>query len=253
MDGRAPRSRGALAALLAGAGLAGCLCLALGLWQVQRLAWKEALIEQVERQVAAPAVDAPGPADWAALQRATDEYRPVRAIGRFDHARETLVAATTALGSGYWVMTPLRTTAGHWLLVNRGFVPPDQRAAEGRAPGHPEAEVVVEGLLRFSEPGGALLRSNAPDTDRWYSRDVAAIAIARGLGAAPVAPYFVDARATPGTESTWPRPGLTVLRFSNNHRVYAATWFTLALMAFGALAYVVVDERRLRRQPPLPE
>ncbi|WP_374672899.1 SURF1 family protein [Ideonella sp.] len=250
MDGRAPRSRGALAALLAGAGLAGAVCLGLGLWQVQRLAWKEALIEQVERQVAAPAGDAPGRADWGALQRATDEYRPVRASGRFDHGRETLVAATTALGSGYWVLTPLRTSAGHWLLVNRGFVPPARRAPDTRAPLHPEAEVVVEGLLRFSEAGGALLRSNAPETDRWYSRDVAAIAAARQLGPEPVAPYFVDARATPGTESAWPRPGLTVLRFSNNHRVYATTWFVLALMAWGALAYVVVDERRLRRPPP---
>src|SRR3546814_10761852 len=49
----------------------------------------------------------------------------------------------------------------------------------------------VTGLLRVTEPGGAFLRRNDPAPDHWYSRDVAAIARARGLGV--VAPYFIDA------------------------------------------------------------
>lgn len=245
--GRAPRRRGALAALMAAIGLAGVLCTALGVWQVSRLAWKEALIERVQRQLAAEPVPAPGPSAWAALERPRDAYRPVRVSGRFDHGRETLVAATTALGSGYWVLTPLHTVQGHWVLVNRGFVPPERRAPATRTPAEPAGPVQVEGLLRFSEPRGGLLRDNAPDAGRWYSRDVPAIAAARGLGPEPVAPYFIDARALPGPP-TWPRPGLTVLQFSNNHRVYAATWFTLALMAFAALGYVAVDARRQRRR-----
>jgi cytochrome oxidase assembly protein ShyY1 len=53
--------------------------------------------------------------------------------------------------------------------------------------------------------------------------------------------------AQPGGAAAWPRAGLTVLHFSNNHRVYAATWFALAAMAAAAIGYLVVDERRLRR------
>ncbi|HET6789817.1 MAG TPA: SURF1 family cytochrome oxidase biogenesis protein, partial [Aquabacterium sp.] len=108
----------------------------------------------------------------------------------------------------------------------------------------------VIGLLRLSEPGGSVLQKNDAELGRWYSRDVSAIAAAQGLSGQPVAPYFIDASSLsdqPVPSSTWPRPGMTVLRFTNNHLVYALTWFALAAMTVGALGYVVADERRLRR------
>ena len=92
--------------------------------------------------------------------------------------------------------------------------------------------MIVAGLLRLSEPGGAFLHGNDPARDRWYSREVAAIAAARGLGA--TAPYFLDAAAAPA-EPHQPRGGMTILSFPNNHLQYALTWFALmALLAFGA-------------------
>jgi surfeit locus 1 family protein len=138
-------------------------------------------------------------------------------------------------------MTPLRTEAGHWVFVNRGFVPPELR---GRVP-RPEGALAVTGLLRPGEPGGNLLQQNQPAEHRWYSRDVAAMAAARGLQG-PVAPFFVDAQAAAGSAATWPRAGLTVLKFPNNHLGYALTWFTLAAMVAGAVGYLLLDERRLR-------
>jgi surfeit locus 1 family protein len=81
----------------------------------------------------------------------------------------------------------------------------------------------VTGLLRLTEPGGAFLLSIDAAANRWYSRDVAAIAAVQGV--APVAPYFIDAdRIGDG----WPRGGMTMVRFPNNHLVYALTWFALA-------------------------
>lgn len=248
-DLRAPRSLVALVALTGAAALACALFLALGIWQIERLAWKQGLVARVERQVHAAPVPAPARSAWAGLARESDEYRPVTVRGEFDHGRETLVAATTELGSGYWVLTPLRTAGGDWWLVNRGFVPPEARERVQRQASEPLGEQAVTGLLRPAEPGGRLLQANDPAAGRWYSRDVVAIAAARGLGPADtVAPYFIDATAPAGQPATtWPRAGLTVLHFSNNHRVYAATWLALAAMAAGAIVYIVVDERRLRR------
>ncbi len=100
---------------------------ALGTWQVQRRAWKLDLIERVDQRVHAPAVAAPGPERWTQVNAASDEYRHVSVTGSFLHDRETLVQAVTELGSGYWVLTPLRMADGRTLLVNRGFVPPEQR------------------------------------------------------------------------------------------------------------------------------
>lgn len=230
-------SLAAALALLGAAGFAG-----LGIWQLQRLGWKLALIERVEARVHAPAVAAPGPDRWAAV--AGEEYRRVRLTGRFLSERETLVQAVTERGGGFWVLTPLRDAAGFTVLVNRGFVPPERRDPASRA-STPAGEVSVTGLLRLTEPKGGFLRANDPDGGRWYSRDVGAIAQARALGGA-VAPYFVDADDTPNAGG-FPIGGLTVLRFANNHLVYALTWFGLALMLCAATVFVLRGEYRVRR------
>jgi surfeit locus 1 family protein len=240
---RGPRSLATLAVFVAAAALACAGFAALGAWQLQRLGWKEALIAQLERQLQAEPAPAPGPAQWPSL-RESDHYRPVLARGRFDYERELLVAASTDLGAGYWVLTPLRTEAGWWLLVNRGFVPGAMRAQVPRGP----AEQAVNGLLRGSEPGGGFLRANDPAAGRWYSRDVVALAAAQRLPGA-VAPYFVDARPTQGAAPGWPRAGLTVVRFRNDHLVYALTWFALAALMAAAIAYLLLDARRQRRLP----
>jgi surfeit locus 1 family protein len=91
------------------------------------------------------------------------------------------------------------------------------------------------------EPGGGFLRVNDPASDRWFSRDVAAIAAVRGLD--EVAPFFIDAERVSG-ESGLPVAGLTVIRFSNNHLVYALTWGILALMAAAGAAFVNLDRLR---------
>ncbi|MDN8612707.1 SURF1 family protein [Variovorax ginsengisoli] len=243
-----PRLALALCALSAFAGF-----FALGTWQLERRAWKLDLIERVDQRVHAPAVDAPGPGQWPRVNRADDEYRHVRATGRFLHDRETLVQATTELGSGYWVLTPLRMADGRSLLVNRGFVSPaqqKQRAARRESgPAEPAEAVTVTGLLRMTEPRGALLRDNDPGADRWYSRDVMAIAQARGLS--DVAPYFVDADAVAAAPGG-PVGGLTVIAFPNNHLVYALTWYALALMVAGA-TWIVVRQERHRAEEGSPD
>ena len=197
---------------------------ALGVWQLERRAWKLDLIARVEAHLAAAPVPAPGPFTSPDLGPA-DAYTRVEATGRFLNERETPVLAVTDFGAGYWILTPLETP--HFtVLVNRGFVPPDRRDPATRPEGQPAAPVTVTGLLRLSEPKGGFLRSNDPAKGRWYSRDVAAIAEARGLSG-PVAPYFIDADATPNPGGL-PRGGLTVVRFRNAHLGYALTWFALA-------------------------
>ena len=208
---------------------------ALGVWQLERRAWKLDLIARVEARIHAPPrllTDLSGLSD-------ADAYRRLRLRGAFQNDRETLVQALTERGAGWWVMTPLRTPAGT-VLVNRGFVPAPYRDPATRPP--PTGTVEVTGLLRASEPGGGFLRSNDPALGRWYSRDVAAIARARGLG--EVAPVFIDAEATPG--AGYPVGGLTVVAFRNAHLVYALTWFGLALMSAGGAVLWLREERRRR-------
>lgn len=222
------------------------LFLGLGTWQVVRLQWKLDLIERVESRVHA-APGAPPPAQrWAQVSRESDEYRRVRLAGHYLYEFTTPVQALSELGAGFWLLTPLCTAdatgAAHIVFINRGFIPaasnkPGTYAAR-RAAADPCAKggekVEVTGLLRISEPGGGFLRDNDPANNRWFSRDVQALAAARGLS--KVAPYFVDAGRDQDPAGAPERAagGLTVVSFVNNHLVYALTWYALALMAGAA-------------------
>jgi surfeit locus 1 family protein len=219
--------------------------IALGTWQVYRLSWKLDLIARVDARVHAAPVAPPAPSDWSKVNAEDDEYRRVTASGIFENDRETLVTASTALGSGYWILTPLRLADGSAILVNRGFVPTDRRDPTSRPQSRITGPASVTGLMRMSEPKGMLLRSNNPAGDRWYSRDVTAIAANREI--ANAAPYFIDADETPNPGGL-PVGGLTVLDFPNNHLVYAITWYVLAAMVAGLLVYIVRNEVRLRRR-----
>ncbi|WP_292227677.1 SURF1 family protein [Brevundimonas sp.] len=217
--------------------------LALGGWQVQRLIWKTALIAQVDARVHAAPVPAPGPAQWATVTRSGDQYRRVSVRGVFQNDRETFVQAVTDAGAGFWVMTPLVDARGFTVLVNRGFVTPERRDPALRADGQLTGEQTVVGLLRITEPKGGFLRANEPQTDRWRSRDVAAISERRDLSNA--APYFIDADAT-ANPGGWPLGGLTVIRFPNSHLIYALTWFGMALLTVVGFGLFLREERRRR-------
>jgi surfeit locus 1 family protein len=181
--------------------------------------------------------------DIVTLLPVDQEYRPVTASGRFDHGAETLVKAVTDLGPGYWILTPLRGDDGVTVLVNRGFVPPDRAAPETRIAGQSGDMVTLTGLARLTELRGAFLRANDPGNNRWYSRDVGAIATAKSLG--PVAPFFIDADAAPQAGG-YPVGGLTAIRFRNTHLAYALTWFALAAMSAAGVVTLARQERRAR-------
>jgi surfeit locus 1 family protein len=219
---------------------------ALGTWQLQRRVWKLDLIQRVSARVHASPEAAAPPSQWPTITAVSDEYRHVRVTGVFRHDLETPVQAVTALGSGFWIVTPLKADDGFFVLVNRGFVPTDRLDPKTRLPGQVAGRVIVTGLLRITEPGGGFLRANAPAAGRWYSRDVGAIAAARGLGGA-AAPYFIDADASPNAGG-WPVGGLTVIAFPNSHLIYAIIWYGLAgLEACGF--WILVREETCPRQP----
>jgi surfeit locus 1 family protein len=195
------------------------------------------------------------PAYGAPVTREGHEYLHVLADGIFLDDRATLVQAVTDLGSGFWMMTPLCRPDGTTILVNRGFVPMTTNAViPAKAGTHSEPcasglppKTRITGLLRITEPTGAFLRHNDPQQDRWYSRDVSAIAMARGLPHS--AAYFIDADYDPLAPKSDPVGGLTVIRFPNNHLSYALTWYAMALLTAGALYWTA----RASRQRPSPQ
>lgn len=226
--------------LLLGLLLATMAFVALGTWQVYRLQWKLDLIQRVEARLAQEPVPIPASDGWASINAADDEYKRVEVRGHFLNDKEALVVASTERGPGFWVLTPFALADGTVVIVNRGFVPGGSREASTRSEGQIAGEASVTGLLRLSEASSWILRKNDPAQDRWYRRDPGEIGEARGLS--NVAPFFIDADATPNPGG-WPLGGMTRVQFSNSHLVYAITWFVLAVMAALATAYVVREKQ----------
>ena len=219
----------------------------LGSWQMERRAWKLDLIQQVEARADAPARLLPPPAQWPALNRASDEYAHVRVSGVFDHAKEALVYTVLSepngplRGPGFSVITPLMLSDGSSVLINRGFVPTDKRDPAARAAGQVEGPVTVTGLLRFAEEASSFVPDNDPARNAWYRRDPAQIAAARGLPRA--APFMIDADATPNPGGL-PQGGETRLVFPNLQLEYALTWYGLAATMLAVVVAVIVSRRR---------
>lgn len=213
----------------------------LGVWQVQRLEWKEAIIADRMERMNAPAVtlSAVPAGDWRAF-----ELRPVRARGVYRHDKSLEIASRTLKGRpGVHVLTPLVLSDGAGtVLVNRGWVPPVnvRDPAEFRRPG---GVVTVDGFLRAGAKTSAWVPDNEPANDIWFYADAPAMAKARGL--ANVKPYVIELAPTAAGLAGargYPIAGQTVTAINNNHLQYAITWFGLA--ATLVVIYVLFQVRR---------
>jgi surfeit locus 1 family protein len=209
----------------------------LGVWQLKRLQWKNALIAQVAARMSAPAARLPSESEWKNIG-AGDEYRRVTAVGTFRHDREALLYTVEPEerrpgGPGYLVLTPLVLADGSAVIVTRGFVPLDRKDAATRRQGQVAGRVSVTGLLRLPEEKRWFTPANDAAKGAWYRRDPAEIAAALGLARA--APFVIDADAAPNPGGL-PAGGRTHLAFPNNHLQYAFTWFGLALTLVGVFA-----------------
>ncbi|MCP9231590.1 SURF1 family protein [Mesorhizobium sp. LMG 17147] len=233
MAGRSPPKR----ALALGLGIIVFLILlALGTWQVQRLHWKEGLLETIDQRThSAPVPLAEVEKRFAATGDV--DYTPVTVTGTFLHQGERHFLATWEGQSGFDVFTPLQLDDGRFVLINRGFVPYDFKDPAKRPQGQVTGELTVTGLARNPLPArpSMMLPDNDPQKNIFYWKDRDAMASSAGLPAgAALVPIFIDANATPNPGGL-PVGGVTVIDLPNSHLQYAITWYGLAAALAGVL------------------
>ena len=211
----------------------------LGIWQIERLHWKQGLIAEIEaRSKGAPIAlkDA-----TAMVREGRDpSYYRVRVSGRLDHTKERYLFTVSAERTGWDVITPLTTADGEIVLVDRGFVPDTLKDPSTRPDGEIEGPVSVTGIVRLPATQGLFVPNNEPEANRWFWRDLNAMVQSMFAGqAAELAPFFLEAEKgeVPGH---WPEGGQTRLDLPNNHLQYAITWFVLAaaiLILYGVYVF----------------
>ena len=213
----------------------------LGVWQLQRLEWKQGIIAKMQARMGKPPLPLPRAHEWPIMNALREtEYRKYHVTGTFDHTKEVLIfraAGKRQLGPVFHVITPLSRADGSTVLINRGFVPHALRDQAKRSAGQIGGPVIITAYLRKAEPRNSFTPVDTPDKGIWYSRDPEAMASHLKLENA--APFLLDADSTPNPGG-WPKGGVTSVKIPNNHLSYAWTWFGLAgalLAVFGVFVW----------------
>jgi surfeit locus 1 family protein len=219
--------RRTLFSLIIGLGGAAIL-ISLGVWQVQRLAWKESIIADIEARIAAPAVALPAQPD-----RIADAYLPVKVDGRAESGALHVLVSQKQVGAGYRVIAPFRTGADRLILADLGFV-----AAADKDAVAPAGPAQLTGNLQWPQEVDGFTPAPDRGSNIWFARDVAQMAEA--LGTEPV--MLVVRDAEPGFEGVSPLP-LDTAAIPNDHLQYAITWFSLAALWL-AMTFAFLRRRR---------
>ena len=208
--------------------LAFALLVGLGLWQVERLQWKEGLIAQMTEQAASAPLAL---SEIEARQAAGEdvEFMRATATGRFVHDSELFVFTTLDGEMGWKLVTPLETRDGNAVLVDRGFIPYELKDATQRPESRPIGPVTVTGAVRpHSSARAPFAPDNDVDANVWHWWALPAMAEAAGLD--QVAPFILQAEPR-ANDPPWPRASiLDPAAIPNRHLGYAFTWFGLAAM-----------------------
>ena len=223
--------------LLAVAGLV--MLLALGSWQLQRLAWKNGVLERLESRMTAAAVLMPD----ESIDLAQYEFRRVFVTGEFDHDREIFLLNRVVNGVvGGDIITPLhRQGIGSHILVDRGWVPQSLRDPTTRRESQVGGVVTVEAIVRGRPEKNLFAPDNNPARSEWYFIDPAAMAESAGIGA-PGAYYLMAVEGKSGVG--YPLGRGDKLSPRNDHLGYAITWYALAAVLL--IVFVVYHRKQVQ-------
>ena len=196
----------------------------LGNWQLDRLAWKQTVLEQIDQRIAASAVPVP-----LTPVPSEDTYLPVFAEGRFGQEYIRVLVSQKRIGAGYRVISAFKTE-GRRILVDRGFIDLS-KSSDMQA----DQAVVVQGNLHWPDEVDGF--TPAPDLEKniWFARDVRALSEA--LQTQPI--LIVASQISPPDQNIKPLE-IDSSAIPNDHLQYAVTWFSLAaiwIMMSGAFLW----------------
>lgn len=204
-------------------GLIGAAVLiSLGMWQVQRLAWKEAILAEI-----AATVDGPPVAIAIAMQDEGRKYTPVNATGTTLGPEVHVLVSRKQIGAGYRVITGLDLNDGTRVLLDRGFI-----RAVNKDDQRPPVALTLAGNLHVPDDRTSSTPANDEAGNIWFARDIADLA--RVLDTQPI---LIVARSDTG-QGVEAMP-LGVEGIANDHLQYAITWFSLAIVWLGMTAFLL--------------
>ena len=193
------------------------ILVSLGVWQVQRLAWKEGVIAEIDARIAATPVALPVDPD-----RLEDAYLPVEVTGILSPSYARVLVSKKNVGAGYRIIRPIALEDGQRILVDMGFVATSDAGGLTFEEGPP---LTIIGNLQWPQETDNFTPEPDLAENIWFARDVDALA--RVYDTAPVMVVRRDAPQSGGPLSPMP---VDTSAIPNDHLQYAITWFSLALI-----------------------
>jgi len=193
------------------------ILVSLGVWQMQRLAWKEGILAEIEVRVAAPPVPLP-----ETPEPETHHYLPVEVTGTLAEPHIRVLVGQRGVGAGYRIISPMEAN-GRRILVDRGFIRTD-----AALPPLPEGPITVTGNLHWPDEVDGFTPEPDLMANIWFARDVPALAAV--LETEPV--LLIARQMSQSGGALTPLP-VDTSGIPNDHLNYAITWFSLALVWMG--------------------
>jgi surfeit locus 1 family protein len=219
------------------------ILIGLGAWQLQRMAWKRDVLAQISALQAAPAQPAAPVLTHLARGQDVNFTRVVLDCPGLGSAPFLQVYGLKDGQAGVRLVSACRVDAAPYasVLVDRGFV---ADSISARPPVDPadQSPVTVTGVLRTPDPATFVTPPNEPDANRWFSRDVAAMAAT--LTAPRPAPVFLMAETSSNPGWAALDPSAVPAEIPNRHLEYAVTWFGLAGALIGVYAALLWKRRK---------
>ncbi|SFQ95124.1 SURF1 family protein [Poseidonocella sedimentorum] len=212
-------------------GLVGtAILVSLGLWQVDRLAWKEGVLAEIDASMTVAPSALPTSPDPESTR-----YLPVAMSGVVEPRAVRVLVSHKGMGAGFRIVSPFETEEGRRVLLDRGFVQVSARDTARYA-----GPLAVIGNLHWPDDRNSSTPENDVAGNMWFARDLDQLA--RQFDTEPL---LVVARATePEDPGILPLP-VDTSGIPNDHLEYAVTWFGLALVWAGMSLYFLW--RQLRR------
>ncbi len=201
----------------------------LGIWQTQRLTWKEAILERIDREIAEVPIALP---DRPVETR--HNYLSVRAEGRLSPGHLRVLTSIRGVGPGHRIIAPFQTEDRR-IMLDLGFLPDGARLPE------PPGWLRVHGNLHWPDEHDRWFTPE-PDAELWFARQVDRMAGV--LETEPV--MLVVSQTDPTPIALIPLP-VDSSDIANDHFQYAVTWFSLATVWLAMTAYWL---RKLATAPP---
>lgn len=218
-------------------GVAGCaVLLSLGIWQMQRLAWKTAILTEIDATIAAAPVALP-----TSPNPEVDQFRPVQTIGQLAGTPLYVLVTIEGLGPGYRYIDALTTDDGRSVMVDLGWVPLQQL-------GHPfEKFSRIDLIGNLHWPDDKDDWTPEPDPKGiWFTRDVPSIAAGLQTEQTLIVARNVQLLDLTTPLQTYPFQMLPLdsSGIKNDHLNYAITWFSLALVWVIMTGYLIFRIRQ---------